>query len=76
MLTKDQIKSEAMQLGAAEREALAEELLLSLSENDCEEIDAAWLTESKRRYDAFRAGSTKASSVEDAIERILNKGRQ
>lgn len=59
-----------MQLDAVEREALAEELLLSLSEDEREEIDAAWLEEAKRRHKAFLDAKGTANSVEDAVSAI------
>jgi hypothetical protein len=55
-LTKDQIKAAALKLDPAEREALAEELLLSIDATQREEVDAAWLAESRQRDEEFRAG--------------------
>jgi hypothetical protein len=46
-MTREQIKSAAMDLDPVEREALAEELLLRLSETDCSAIEQAWLTEAE-----------------------------
>ncbi len=69
-MSKDQIKDAAMQLNAVEREALAEELLLSLSDNQREEIDAAWIQEVKRRDQAFLSGETSAKPVDEVISRI------
>ena len=62
-LTKEQLKSAALQLDPAEREALAEELLLSIDGADREEIDAAWLAEARRRDADFRAGKTSAKRI-------------
>ena len=59
-----------MQLNAVEREALAEELLLSLSEDQREEIDAAWIQEVQRRHLAFLSGETLAKPVHEVISRI------
>jgi putative addiction module component (TIGR02574 family) len=74
-LSKDQIRSASLQLGPAEREALAEELLLSIEPAEAEAIDAAWLDEARRRDEAFYAGTTHAKPVEDVIQRLLNKSR-
>jgi putative addiction module component (TIGR02574 family) len=69
-LTRDQIKSAALKLTPAEREALAEELLLSISETDRQSIDAAWLSEARRRDAEFVAGETSAKPVEAVIRAV------
>lgn len=48
-MTRQQLLHEASSLSPQEREKLAEELLLTLSETDAEAIDAAWLEEVKAR---------------------------
>ncbi len=73
-LTKEQIKSAALELAPAEREALAEELLLSVTELERDAVDAAWLAEAKRRDAAFRRGETGAKPVEDVIARLTGGG--
>lgn len=75
-MTRDQIVAEAMALDPVEREALAEELLLSLSEADREAIDAAWLTEVRRRDTAFAKGEISASPVDDAVARVLSRAKR
>jgi putative addiction module component (TIGR02574 family) len=75
-LTKDQIKTAAMQLDPAEREALAEELMLSISESERQEIDAAWLVESHRRYQAFRTGEEEATPNDEVVAQIRNSARR
>jgi putative addiction module component (TIGR02574 family) len=69
-MTKEQIISEAMELVPAERQTLAEELLLSIDETDMEEIDHAWLEEVRRRDAAFQRKEMSASPVEEVINRI------
>lgn len=73
MLTREQIKSAAMQLDPAERESLAEELLLSIDASDRESIDAAWLAEVQRRDADFLAGQTSAKPADDVIHRLQGK---
>ena len=75
-LTRDQIKTAALQLAPAEREALAEELLLSLGDADRAAVDAAWLAEAHRRDADFRAGRTGAKPADQVIDRLLRKARQ
>jgi Putative addiction module component len=71
-MTRQQIKLAAMQLEPAEREALAEELLLSVSEADRAEIDAAWLQEAKKRDSAE---APEFSPVDQVLQRLKNKPR-
>jgi len=73
MLTVEQIKSAALRLEPADREALAEELLLSIQSTDREEIDTAWLTEVRQRDAAFCAGTTAAKPVNEVIDRLKKK---
>ena len=74
-LTRDQIKSAALKLAPAEREALAEELLLSIDDTDRQSIDAAWLAEAHRRDADFVVGKTGAKPVGQVIDRLLRKAR-
>jgi putative addiction module component (TIGR02574 family) len=74
-LTTDQIRLAALNLSASEREALGEELLMSISEDDRAAVEAAWLEEAKRRSAAFKRGETTANPVDEVIDRILQKGR-
>jgi putative addiction module component (TIGR02574 family) len=74
-LTKEQIMSAALQLPPAEREALADELLLSIGETDRQSIEAAWVAEARRRDADFQAGNTGAKPAEQVISRLLGKAR-
>ncbi len=75
-MTKDQIIVEAMALTPAERQALAEQLLLSLNDDDREAIDAAWLEEARARDAKFARGEMRSSNVDDAVARALSKGQR
>jgi hypothetical protein len=73
-LTKDQIKNEALQLAPFDREALAEELLLSISGDDRASLDAVWLSEVRRRDAMPLLLGTNAQPIEavlDGLERRL-----
>ncbi len=74
-LTRQELKSEAMKLAPADREALAEELLLSIDNTSREAIDAAWLAEVHRRDEAFEAGKAVATPVADVIARLQRKAQ-
>ena len=74
-MTKDQILAEAMVLPPADRQALADDLLSSMSEADCDALDAAWLAEARELDAAFARGENDASPVEEALSRILSRDR-
>jgi putative addiction module component (TIGR02574 family) len=68
-MTKEQIKTAALELAPAEREALAEEILLSISPADREAIDATWIAEAHRRNAEYQAGLCKVIPVEELLSR-------
>lgn len=72
-MTREQIRVAALELDPAERERLAEELLLSIGQSDQEAIDAAWLAEAHRRDALFQAGATTARPVDEVIDRIKRR---
>jgi putative addiction module component (TIGR02574 family) len=75
-MTLDQIKSAALKLAPSEREALAEDLLLSISDADRAEIDAAWLDEARRRDALFAADPSRAKPADDVIKRLRARAQQ
>jgi putative addiction module component (TIGR02574 family) len=74
-MTREQIKTAALKLDPAEREALAEELLLSIDATERAAIDAAWLGEVHRRDADFRAG-TSAKPADAVIQRLQDRGHR
>ena len=72
-MTREQIRSAALQLDPTDREALAEELLLSIDHAERESIDAAWLAEAYRRDESLRMGGTTARPVDEVIARIKQR---
>jgi hypothetical protein len=72
-LTKEQIKSAALQLDPAERGALAEELLLSIDGVEREAIDAAWLAEAKKRDGDYLAGRKGAKPAMEVVDRLKSR---
>jgi putative addiction module component (TIGR02574 family) len=75
-MTKEQILSQAMSLGAVEREALAEELLRSIADDDLAALEAAWLAEVRAREEAFAGGEMTTSTVDEVVTRIRSKARR
>jgi putative addiction module component (TIGR02574 family) len=74
-MTKAQLLEAAMTLPVEDREALAEDLLLSLPKEEREANDAAWREEARRRYARYEAGETTASPADEVIGRILARKR-
>jgi putative addiction module component (TIGR02574 family) len=72
-MTKDQLLAEAMALDVREREALAEELLLTVDDGTREEIDAAWAEEIDRRIAEYERGEVKAVPADDMFRRLRAK---
>ena len=63
-LTREQIRTAALELDPDERQALAEELLLSITGAEHEVIDKAWLAEAYRRDAEFAAGKMGAKPID------------
>ena len=62
-MTRDQVRRAALELAPDERQALAEELLLSISGAERDAIDSAWLAEVRRRDAAFAEGTSTGRPV-------------
>lgn len=70
-MTIDEIRMQALQLPADERELLAVELFGSLSGGETQaEIEAEWSEEIMARSDAYRAGTTQAFDAQESLERV------
>lgn len=62
-LSSDQIEAAALQLPAAERERLVEQLIGSLRDEQAartSELSDAWLEEARRRLEQLRSGEVEA----------------
>ena len=57
---------QALELSAAERAIVAEQILLSLDRPD-KEIDAIWATEAEERIDAYEQGAIEAAPVNEVL---------
>ncbi|RZM77783.1 addiction module protein [Leptolyngbya iicbica] len=67
------LKEEALKLSPFERAQLIDALLESLDPAAQEEIDRAWLEESKDRLKAFHAGDIDAVDGEIALTELREK---
>jgi hypothetical protein len=72
-MTREQLKLHAMQLDPIEREALAEELLLSIDDTARADIDNAWLAEAHRRNTLSQQRPAALKAVEDVLHRLQKK---
>jgi putative addiction module component (TIGR02574 family) len=68
------LEGEALKLPPNDRAWLAERLLSSLDAPptySAEEIEAAWLEESSRRFEAYRSGKMGGQPAQEAIADLL-----
>jgi hypothetical protein len=75
-LTKNQIKEAAMRLAPGDRESLAEDLLRSISEQDRDAIDAAWLVEVHRRDASPAVLERNARTIESVLSSMEQRLKQ
>jgi putative addiction module component (TIGR02574 family) len=69
-MTVKNIEKTILQLSPAERIHIVENILDSLHKPD-PEIEQAWITESEKRYSAFKKGKVKAIPLESIKKRIV-----
>ena len=72
-MNAEEISNQAMALRASEREQLAGDLLQSLDEEPLTEIDAAWMEEADRRYQAWNRGEAEGISSTKVFESIRSE---
>lgn len=69
-ITLETIAEAAKQLSVKDRAALAQTLLKGLDDGVDEDVEALWLEESKRRYDAYLRGEMEARPGQEVMERL------
>jgi putative addiction module component (TIGR02574 family) len=69
-MNAEEISMQAMALPATEREQLAGNLLQSLDGEPLTEIDAAWVEEADRRYQAWKRGEAEGIPGTEVFESI------
>ncbi len=73
-MTIDELRTQALQLPASERELLAVDLLGSLTSTDTQaEIDAEWVEEISARSIAYRAGRAQTFDAQESLDRVRAK---
>lgn len=77
MLTIDEVRDLAFQLSVRDREALANDLLVSLDEGEADTgADAAWAEEIERRAEAYARGEVQAEDWEISLARARQQLRE
>jgi hypothetical protein len=74
-MSKDQIFQEALTLDERDRELLATQLLLSIHQDDSEEIERLWIEEAERRLDAILDGRSIPVDGPEFMEKLRNSHR-
>ncbi len=69
----ERLTEEALKLSKEERLQLLTVLADSIEESSLEEIEAAWLTEAKRRLAGIDAGERRTVAWEDVEQRLLSR---
>jgi len=69
-LTVEQLAAQALQLPAASRAQLADQLVESLAEADTGELQKLWTAEAVRRRDEIRSGSAKPIAGEQVVDEV------
>ena len=72
-MTKEQLLAEAMALDPEEREALADDLWMTLDHTSREAIEAAWAEEIERRIAAYDRGEVAAVPADEMFRRLREK---
>jgi hypothetical protein len=69
------VASEALELDARSRAALAKQLLESLDDLSDEENERLWAEEAERRFTEFKKGNTKAANGPQVLARARSRTR-
>jgi putative addiction module component (TIGR02574 family) len=67
------LMAEMLRLSPEQRAMLAAELLSSLDTPDTGDIEAMWLQEAERRYEAYRSGQTRGIPAEEAFRQARQR---
>lgn len=70
------LEKQARKLPAAERERLAERLLVEMKHEALTSVDEAWVVEAERRFSAWKRNATKTVSAEKALRDIRKELRR
>lgn len=69
------LEKQAKKLSAAERERLAERLLIHMNREPLTTVDESWIVEAERRLTAWKRGKMKTVSATTALREIRKELR-
>lgn len=72
----EKIEQEARLLTRHEREQLAADLVAGLDETPLSENEHAWIEESEKRYESWRAGRTQGVPVDQVLDELRHALRR
>lgn len=72
-VTYESVEQAARQLTTRERAALAQTLLRELDGGEDEDVEAFWIEEAKRRYEAYLRGEMSSSPGGDVFARVRER---
>lgn len=70
------LEKQARRLPAAERERLAERLLVEMQDEPLTAVDEAWVAEAEKRFAAWKRRSAKTVSAAKALQAIRKELRR
>jgi putative addiction module component (TIGR02574 family) len=68
--TYEAVEQAARQLTIPEKAALAQTLLMDLDEGEDEDVEALWVEEARRRYEAYLRGEMEAIDGDEVMARL------
>ena len=68
-MIKEELKQKILNLKSCDKIKLVELIMESLDKPD-QEIEAKWVKESEKRYDAYKAGKLKSISYQEVMDRL------
>jgi putative addiction module component (TIGR02574 family) len=68
-MIKEELKQKILNLKSCDKIKLVELIMESLDKPD-QEIEAKWVKESEKRYDAYKAGKLKSISYQKVMDKL------
>ena len=69
----DEVQRQAQMLSPQEKAALAHQLIEELDSSSDADVEALWIAESQRRYEAYRRGEIDSLPGDEVMARVKNR---
>ena len=69
----DEVQRQAQMLSPQEKAALAHQLIEELDSSSDADVEALWIAESQRRYEAYRRGEIDSLPGDEVMARVRNR---